>query len=303
MAKTALYALFILLLATCDAAESAEKGFDFSALSKPIRLILSDFDMTLTDSSLKFVESNVDGFKLAHKLGIQVAIVTGRGPEYVRTVLGDELMKQIGYSGSPGIYFNGTYLTNAKGEVVADAPFEKGVVRRLVGALQSQGVKKIILGSSKVAQVEFTGTEDLDADYYTIFAIDDKVTLDRARALAEKEFAEEVGFFRNHPTALGAHRSSFDKGFAVRRLAEDMGISLDEVLVMGDNDNDLAMFGVGAISVAVGNAQQALKDKADYVTVDSSEGALLAVVKELEQRHLYPGAASAVASKEEVGSV
>lgn len=48
--------------------------------------------------------------------------------------------------------------------------------------------------------------------------------------------------------------AGWDKGCAVRFLAETMGIGLDEVAVFGDSQNDLAMIQSMPNSVAVANA-------------------------------------------------
>lgn len=57
-----------------------------------------------------------------------------------------------------------------------------------------------------------------------------------------------------------------DKAAALRELASKYGISLDEILYMGDDLNDYSAFEVAGTAVAVGNACAEIRLAADYVT-------------------------------------
>ena len=59
---------------------------------------------------------------------------------------------------------------------------------------------------------------------------------------------------------------STHKGSGVLDAAEMLGIDASEVMVFGDWLNDLPMFGVGAIGVAMSNAMPEVLKVADYVT-------------------------------------
>lgn len=57
-----------------------------------------------------------------------------------------------------------------------------------------------------------------------------------------------------------------EKQKGIRRMIDRMGIPDKDVVVFGDGSNDLCMFGQGWFSIAMGNAREALKARADYVT-------------------------------------
>ena len=67
------------------------------------------------------------------------------------------------------------------------------------------------------------------------------------------------------------------KASAVRAMARK--VEADEVVVFGDNLNDLSMIKAAGIGVAVGNAVQGLKDEADYVTVSNNEFAVAKIIE------------------------
>lgn len=70
------------------------------------------------------------------------------------------------------------------------------------------------------------------------------------------------------------------KGHAVLFLAEKWGIKQSEIMVIGDQDNDMDMLQVAGLPVAMGNAEEGLKKIAKYVTdtVDN-DGVALAIEK------------------------
>lgn len=57
-----------------------------------------------------------------------------------------------------------------------------------------------------------------------------------------------------------------EKQKGIRRMLDRLGVPDEDVVVFGDGMNDLCMFGQGWFSVAMGNARDALKVKADYIT-------------------------------------
>ena len=70
------------------------------------------------------------------------------------------------------------------------------------------------------------------------------------------------------------------KGRALEALAGHLGITREETACIGDGENDLSMFEASGFNIAMGNAFDGLKKKADYVTASNNrEGAAKAVRK------------------------
>ena len=57
----------------------------------------------------------------------------------------------------------------------------------------------------------------------------------------------------------------------MKRLADALGISMADTVAVGDSNNDSEMLQCAGISIAMGNAIEAIKDMADYVTTDVTE--------------------------------
>lgn len=57
-------------------------------------------------------------------------------------------------------------------------------------------------------------------------------------------------------------------------MIEAVNGTLSDVVVFGDDTNDLVMFDPRWTSIAMGNACDVLKEKADYVTAENVDGGI-----------------------------
>jgi Cof subfamily protein (haloacid dehalogenase superfamily) len=94
---------------------------------------------------------------------------------------------------------------------------------------------------------------------------------------------EELSILRYDDRGIEVMPGECTKGMGVKRLAQSLGIPMDEVMVLGDNKNDIDMFRAAGLGAAVGNAVSALKEEADYV---SHEKWVYGVIEALEALNL-----------------
>lgn len=70
-----------------------------------------------------------------------------------------------------------------------------------------------------------------------------------------------------------------NKGEAVKFLASHYGVPIEKTVAIGDNLNDLSMIEAAGVGVAVGNAVEELKARADFVAVTNDDGAVAQVIE------------------------
>ncbi|WP_073027477.1 Cof-type HAD-IIB family hydrolase [Lutispora thermophila] len=78
---------------------------------------------------------------------------------------------------------------------------------------------------------------------------------------------------------LEVMNKGINKGNAIKILAEIYGIKRDEIIAIGDNENDISMIEYAGLGVAMGNGVEALKEKADYVTGNYDEDGVAQVIR------------------------
>jgi Cof subfamily protein (haloacid dehalogenase superfamily) len=90
----------------------------------------------------------------------------------------------------------------------------------------------------------------------------------------------------SHVTTTKWHDGGIDmipagggKGIGIQKVLEHYGISKKETIAFGDGANDVDMFQVVEIAVAMGNACDAVKAEADYVTTDVDDDGIYNALK------------------------
>ena len=103
------------------------------------------------------------------------------------------------------------------------------------------------------------------------------------KALRAHPRASEFGFVRSERTLFEILPKGVDKGLALSKLTEYLGIDPHRTIGIGDYDNDIGMFRRAGLGIAVANACDAAKAAADIVTVSNEEHAIARVIYDLEQ--------------------
>lgn len=81
------------------------------------------------------------------------------------------------------------------------------------------------------------------------------------------------------PRAIEFSPKGITKGSCLEGLMKDENIAYDEVLVIGDGENDIDMFSKVKYSVAMGNAEAYVKAKASDVTLSNDEDGVAAAIE------------------------
>jgi Cof subfamily protein (haloacid dehalogenase superfamily) len=102
-------------------------------------------------------------------------------------------------------------------------------------------------------------------------------------ATVEPKVIEEIGdklnVFRSEPFFLEIMPKNIDKAYSLGKLLEKLGLTKDEMIACGDGFNDLSMIKYAGVGVAMANAQEVVKEAADYVTLSNDEDGIVHVIE------------------------
>lgn len=250
------------------------------------RLLALDLDGTLLNSCKEVTPAVKQALEWAKNRGVRVVLSTGRivgeAAEFARELPCDDLMVTAG----------GTAITTASDERILqswDMPCEIGA--KVVEAVQSRPVRVMIYVGSKIYINEYSN-RDFVANYRVEGFHANKIVVEdiageirrnhlnvtKVYALGEREVLEQaLAEIRPLPgitiTSSGSDNfeilpAGADKGRALTRLGEMLGVTPAEMVAIGDSDNDAEMLHAVGMPVAMGNADAALKDLAKYITAD-----------------------------------
>lgn len=83
-------------------------------------------------------------------------------------------------------------------------------------------------------------------------------------------------------TGLEFSPANVDKGLGLRKLSEFVQIPLEQIIAVGDAENDLAALTIAGLGIAMGNANDVAKAKSDVVVTDCDhDGAAEAIYQYL----------------------
>ena len=248
-----------------------------------------DIDGTLVSFiTHEIPDSTIQALTQAKKNGSRVYIATGRPPVII-TNLGSIAHLIDGY-----ITTNGA-LCYVGDEFVGCQPIPKEDVLMCVEDAQEKGYSLIVVGRKDVAVLDPKG--DVERIFRQMLAVTE---FDMASPLSEvlkQDILQLTPFFsadyeaellarlphcisgRWHPEFTDITANRADKGKGIIAMAKHQGFDLNRTMAFGDGGNDSSMILQAGIGVAMGNAIDALKQQADYVTTSVDDDGILNALK------------------------
>ncbi|MDP3442283.1 MAG: HAD hydrolase family protein, partial [Ignavibacteria bacterium] len=106
------------------------------------------------------------------------------------------------------------------------------------------------------------------------------ISLDKSMQELLEAFDEHFEVMRVSDNWIDISPKGLTKIVGIRQIMEIHGINDDEVLTMGDSDNDVSMISAFPNGVAMGNANERIKSIAKHMTKSNSEnGVAYAIYK------------------------
>lgn len=214
-----------------------------------IEAIAFDIDGTITDETRKVCISAIEALRAAEKKGIPTIVVTGNVVNYAYAtgVL-------IGCSGglvaeNGGMIFKEGYNNNAV-EILVNSEYIEKADNHLKEKL-GENFNKHASHDNNYRKTEIVF-------YKTI----QRKTIEDA--LKNYEFLDELEIY-DSGFALHVTDKRVNKGTSLRRLCEKNGINMENVMAIGDSENDEDFLKEAGVKIAVGNADDSLKEKSTYV--------------------------------------
>ena len=274
---------------------------------KDIKLVALDLDGTLFDNSSRISKRNLTAIRSITDKGIHVVISTGRPFEGIPfdQIKGTGINYAITANGS-GIYEISTgkcLYENAMDEelvtpiliflLTRDIHMDAFIGGKGYTPIQCVETAQKLTVPSSIKNYIITTRTRLDNILQFIHENQlkvQKMTLNFYPAadgtLIDRETVRK--FLVSNPsitTVCGGYnnleftRADANKGVGLRKLAEILGVNPDATMAIGDTENDLAIIEAAGIGVAMGNATDAVKARADYVTTTNTKDGVAAAIE------------------------
>lgn len=258
------------------------------------KLVAIDLDGTLLDNNKEISDKNKEVLSQAIKKGVKIVICSGR------IYAGARLYAKQVKTDAPVIACNGAIITeNINGKVIysnclkledclsINSICKKHGVYYHVYAGDTMFTEKLGFTSLKyyeknktlppedrvkievVKDMEYTlRTVDGEVSKFVIIS-DDAVALKAVRN--EMEQLSEVDIMSSNFDNFEVMNKGVNKGAALKQLSEMLNINPEEMMAIGDNENDISMLEYAGLSVVMDNGEKIVKEIADYITTDNNK--------------------------------
>lgn len=248
-----------------------------------IKLVATDIDGTLVKWDTSVSDGVKDCIKKLQENGVKVVLVTGRmhcATKHLRDELG---------LNSPVVSYQGGLIKDSDGKTLYQENLDSDYAKEIINWAHKNGVHLNLYIDDKL----YVEKDDDCVKRYTdgkfvpytvcpfeslkienvnkILAIDygnaERVTgwISELQAkFPELYIVKSTPFFCEIGSPLAK------KSLGVEFLAKHWNLSQDEILTIGDQNNDIELLKAGGVKVAMGNATPELKECANYIT-DSVE--------------------------------
>lgn len=95
-------------------------------------------------------------------------------------------------------------------------------------------------------------------------------------------FGDCLSIYRSAPFFIEVMGSGIDKAKSLAALLDEINIQQSEMIAFGDGYNDLSMIEYAGLGVAMKNAVDEVKNRADYVTLSNDEDGIYDCLMKLE---------------------
>jgi Cof subfamily protein (haloacid dehalogenase superfamily) len=255
------------------------------SLPARISAVVSDVDGTLvTDDKVLTARARAAVADLRVS-GIPFAIISSRPPRGLGM-----LLEPLGIT-TPICGFNGGVLAAPDLSVITAHLLSPELARRAVDMLEARHVQVWIFSGQewliRDPDAPYVGFEErtvgfrpttvkdfgpaLDAAAKIVGVSMDFALLARCEGDVRAGLADRASVARSQPYYLDVTHPLANKGAALSELARLLAVPLQEIAVIGDGGNDVAMFARSGLSIAMGNASPEVQRAADLVTDSNSD--------------------------------
>ena len=255
--------------------------------TNPIKLIVLDIDGTLLNSKLEVSARTERAIKAAIAEGVEVVLATGKTRH-----AGAHLVERLGLT-SPGIYVQGVIIYEPDGKIRFQQALDPAVARQAITFGEDRGFQFIAYHGDRVMVRKVTPEvvdgmvkyhEPMPEAVGPLQNLLDSVPVNKLLAVGDAKLVKALRWQLNAqlngsvklvqaaiPTMVEILPPGASKGAALRALMKNMQIPAEQVMAMGDAENDIEMLQVAGLGVAVGNAEQKLKDVAKEIVASHDE--------------------------------
>jgi HAD superfamily hydrolase (TIGR01484 family) len=236
------------------------------------KLVALDMDGTVLNEDQVISEENRHAIQAAINAGVAVMFATGRGIQSAKPFI-DEIQLQ-----APIVTVNGGEVWQAPGVLLKRHLMDIKWIRHMHEIsveldtwFWAYAVEGVYNRDNWPGEID--GIDWLKFGFYSE---------NEAKLAGIRQELDALGVFEitnSHPFNLEINPFGVSKASGMHDVCELLGIEMSEVIAMGDSLNDMAMIKAAGLGVAMGNAQEEVKEAADVITATNHENGVAHIIR------------------------
>lgn len=261
-----------------------------------VKIIALDLDGTLTNEAKEITPHTLAALIQVQRQGVRLCLASGRPPFGMRP-LAEQL--QMGNYGGLLLCYNGGHVEDCRtGQVLVEQRLDDSLLPYLHECQQRSGMTlmtyhedriytehpedEFVKISSRNNNMRITGVHDFINDtprpLNKCLMVGPPALVPHWEAVMQRETEGLMCVCRSTPYFIELLPMGIDKGTALNKLLSAIGMTTANLMAFGDSYNDISMICNAGTGIAMGNAEEAVKKVADYVTdTNESDGIVKAL--------------------------
>lgn len=236
------------------------------------KLLALDMDGTLLNDNHEISLETTNWIHRALKEGIHVCLSTGRAAMHALPYA-----QELGLE-TPMVTVNGSEVWKSPHELWRRSLLDVELIRKMREIALEHDSWYWAYSTKELYNAErwpesLDGLEWLKFGYNT--SDDDK----RHRILMKLQDLGGLQITNSSPVNLEINPGGISKATGIQEVCDLLGITMQEVVAVGDSLNDLAVIQAAGLGVAMGNAQETVKQAADVVVASNNDDGIVEVIR------------------------
>ncbi len=262
------------------------------------KIIFTDLDDTLLNSEKKISQLDKKAIMKAQEAGIKFVLASGR-PTFAMYDLAREL--ELAKYGSFILSFNGSIITDCK---TGKNIFEESLTREdlhlmydfakennchiltyiddeIISETESEYIDVEVNLTKMPHRLVKNFKDSVNKSAVKCMLLEEPSYLKKVEKKLKEKYGDKYSIAISKPFFLEVTKLGVDKGVALEKLVETLGIKIEESIAVGDSYNDLPMLKSAGLPACVANANEDIKKVCSFISKSNDEGGMAYLIEKL----------------------
>lgn len=258
-----------------------------------IKMLVLDIDGTILSAKTPITTKLIKYIKILKQNGIKVVIATGRMHKSAKVIAAE-----LG-TDDPIISYQGGMVIDKSNNILDNRILDENLAREVIEYFRKEKIhtniyindeliveqeSKEIIDYIEGKYVKYTKVETFDGLDFSglnkVLAINYNPDLIKKQVnVLQQRYKNKLYIVRSTPYFCEVANPTATKGNGIRFLAKLWNIKQEEIMAIGDQDNDIEMLLAAGKRIAMGNATEELKKVSNYITKTVDEHGVICAIE------------------------